>query len=90
MPALYNVTLKKDASADELEKYVVFSDVPAFSSIPYSTTMAKEAAQKQGGTIKHTYTLIKGFTVEYADESVGILESNDHIHVEKDSEVKTQ
>ena len=28
--------------------------------------------------------------VEYPSDSVGALESNDHIHVEQDAEVKTQ
>ena len=28
--------------------------------------------------------------VEYPQDHVGVLESSDHIHVEQDSEVKTQ
>ncbi|KAF7182198.1 hypothetical protein CNMCM7691_001677 [Aspergillus felis] len=51
---------------------------------------AKKAAQEQGGTIKHEFTLIKAFTVEFPEEQVGILETNPHIHVEKDQEVKIQ
>ncbi|KAE8150066.1 hypothetical protein BDV25DRAFT_172435 [Aspergillus avenaceus] len=69
MPRLYNVTLKKDSPAEELER-------------------AKEKARNEGGTIKHEYTLIKGFTVEYPDDQVGVLESSDHVHVEHDGEIK--
>ncbi|KAJ5083989.1 hypothetical protein NUU61_008568 [Penicillium alfredii] len=68
---LYNVTLKKDAPLEELEK-------------------AKSTAQEKGGVIKHEYSLIKGFTVEYPEGHVESLESTDHIHVEQDGEVKTQ
>ncbi|KAL1987815.1 hypothetical protein VTN96DRAFT_2218 [Rasamsonia emersonii] len=68
---LFNVTLKKDASPEELEK-------------------AKQQAKEQGGVIKHEYTLIKGFTVEYPEDQVSVLQSNEHLHVEQDGEVKTQ
>ncbi|RMZ89255.1 hypothetical protein DV736_g3514, partial [Chaetothyriales sp. CBS 134916] len=68
---LYNVTLKENASADELQK-------------------AKEKAKADGGEIKHEFTLIKGFTVEFPDDKVGVLQSNEHVHVEEDREVKTQ
>ncbi|KAI9874373.1 hypothetical protein MMC16_004570 [Acarospora aff. strigata] len=68
---LYNVTLKENASPDELAK-------------------AKETAKDQGGDIKHEFTLIKGFTVDFPADKVNVLESNEHIHVEQDAEVKTQ
>ncbi|OJJ47234.1 hypothetical protein ASPZODRAFT_64808, partial [Penicilliopsis zonata CBS 506.65] len=45
---------------------------------------AKDDAKAAGGIIKHEYSLIKGFTVEYPDNAVRSLESNDHIHVEQD------
>jgi len=51
---------------------------------------AKENAKSSGGEIKHEFTLIKGFTVEFPNDKVGILQTNDHIHVEQDGEVKTQ
>ncbi|KAJ5168449.1 uncharacterized protein N7482_004043 [Penicillium canariense] len=51
---------------------------------------AKDQAREKGGTIKHEYSLIKGFVVEFPDDHVDTLESNDHIHVEQDTEVKTQ
>jgi hypothetical protein len=51
---------------------------------------AKDKAKSEGGDIKHEFTLIKGFTVEFPDEKVGVLQSNDHINVEQDGEVKTQ
>ncbi|BDD60821.1 hypothetical protein MPDQ_007200 [Monascus purpureus] len=68
---LFNVTLKADAPAAELEK-------------------AKEQAKANGGTIRHEYTLIKGFTVEYPEDHAGVLETNEHVHVERDGEVRTQ
>ncbi|KAL4920119.1 hypothetical protein BDW62DRAFT_199207 [Aspergillus aurantiobrunneus] len=51
---------------------------------------AKDDARNKGGIIKHEYTLIKGFTVEYPDDHAETFESSEHIHVEKDAEVKTQ
>ncbi|KAJ9223564.1 hypothetical protein DTO271D3_5894 [Paecilomyces variotii] len=68
---LYNVTLKKDSSPEELQK-------------------AKDQAVQDGGIIKHEYSLIKGFTVEYPEDHVKILQTNDHVHVEQDGEVRTQ
>ncbi|KAI9825067.1 MAG: hypothetical protein M1832_001386 [Thelocarpon impressellum] len=68
---MYNVTLKDNASAQELEK-------------------AKDAAKEQGGTIKHEYTLIKGFTVEFPNDKVHTFQSNEHVNVEADQEVRTQ
>ncbi|KAL8822155.1 MAG: hypothetical protein Q9191_007100 [Dirinaria sp. TL-2023a] len=57
---------------------------------PDELDKAKETAQSKGGVIKHEFSLIKGFTVEYPADAVGALESNDHIHVEQDAEVTTQ
>ncbi|KAL9102130.1 MAG: hypothetical protein Q9163_002691 [Psora crenata] len=51
---------------------------------------AKETAISKGGTVKHEYTLIKGFTVEFPNDTVHTLESNEHIHVEQDGEAKAQ
>jgi len=68
---LFNVTLKENASPDELTK-------------------AKEEAKSQGGEIKHEFTLIKGFTVEFPADKVGVLKTNEYIHVEQDGEVRTQ
>jgi len=68
---LFNVTLKENASPEELTK-------------------AKDKAKADGGQIKHEFTLIKGFTVEFPEDKVGVLQTNEHIHVEQDGEVKTQ
>ncbi|KAK5074794.1 hypothetical protein LTS08_005637 [Lithohypha guttulata] len=68
---VFNVTLKENAPAAELEK-------------------AKQAYKDNGGEIKHEFTLIKGFTVEVPDDKVGVFQSNEHIHVEQDGEVRTQ
>ena len=51
----------------------------------------KEAGPlSEGGEIKHEFTLIKGFTVEYPADHVSVLQSTEHIHVEQDGEVRTQ
>jgi len=68
---LFNVTLKLDASPEELEK-------------------AKEQAKTEGGIIRHEYTLIKGFTVEYPDDHVNVLQTNEFVNVEQDGGVTTQ
>ncbi|THC87822.1 hypothetical protein EYZ11_012736 [Aspergillus tanneri] len=57
-------------------------------SPPEHLAKAKEQVKKEGGTIKHEYTLIKGFTAEYEEGAVRTLETNDHVHVEQDGEVK--
>ncbi|WEW57264.1 hypothetical protein PRK78_002729 [Emydomyces testavorans] len=68
---MFNVTLKPNASADELDK-------------------AKEEARKTGGTIRHEYKLIKGFTVEYPDDHVHVLQSTTYVNVEQDGPAKSQ
>jgi len=68
---LFNVTLKPDASPEELEK-------------------AKEQAKNEGGIIRHEYTLIKGFTVEYPDDHVNVLQTTEFVNVEQDGGVTTQ
>ncbi|MCJ1326598.1 hypothetical protein MMC10_003263 [Thelotrema lepadinum] len=57
---------------------------------PSELEKAKEAATSQGGKITHEYTLMKGFSVEYPAGTVTTLQSNDHVDVEADQEVKTQ
>ncbi|KIV98260.1 hypothetical protein PV10_01927 [Exophiala mesophila] len=57
---------------------------------PDKLSEAKQKAVSDGGVIKHEFTLIKGFTVEFPEDKVGVLQTNDHIHVEQDQEVKTQ
>ncbi|MCJ1359910.1 MAG: hypothetical protein MMC33_009913 [Icmadophila ericetorum] len=57
---------------------------------PAELEKAKESATSSGGKITDEFTLIKGFAVEYPDDHAGVLESNEHVTVEKDSEVKTQ
>ncbi|KAL4785376.1 hypothetical protein BJX76DRAFT_324501 [Aspergillus varians] len=59
-------------------------------SPPEELQKAKAAAQDKGGVIKHEYTLIKGFTVEYPEDLVQTFQSSEHIHVEEDAEVRTQ
>ncbi|KAI1914955.1 hypothetical protein LOZ53_000565 [Ophidiomyces ophidiicola] len=90
---MFNVTLKKEATNEDLEK-------------------AKEEARKTGGTIRHEYKLIKGFTyehlipsidlfgkalttsllfsVEYPDDHVHVLQSTSLVNVEQDGPAKTQ
>ena len=57
---------------------------------PDELTKAKDKAKAEGGEIKHEFTLIKGFTVEFPDDKVGVLKTNEHVNVEMDGEVKTQ
>ncbi|CAF9934192.1 MAG: hypothetical protein ALECFALPRED_005882 [Alectoria fallacina] len=57
---------------------------------PEQIDKAKESAKSQGGTIKHEFTLIKGFTVEFPNETVHTLKTDDHIHVEQDGQARTQ
>ncbi|KAK2874929.1 hypothetical protein FQN49_001930 [Arthroderma sp. PD_2] len=47
---------------------------------------AKESAKKNGGTIRHEYKIIKGFTVEYPNDhnQDDILKSNQYVNVEQD------
>ncbi|OQE23160.1 hypothetical protein PENSTE_c009G07679 [Penicillium steckii] len=59
-------------------------------SPPEELEKAKDQAREKGGTIKHEYSLIKGFTVEYPEDHVDTLQSSDHIHVEADGNVSTQ
>ncbi|KAF2198107.1 hypothetical protein GQ43DRAFT_474844 [Delitschia confertaspora ATCC 74209] len=57
---------------------------------PTELENAKKAVTDKGGKITNEFTLIKGFTAEFPEDSVQALESNEHITVEADSEVKTQ
>ncbi|KAI9798480.1 MAG: hypothetical protein M1833_004746 [Piccolia ochrophora] len=86
---LYNVTLKENAPAEEFEKSAPLH-FGRLSTLLIPFKRAKADAKKQGGTITHEFTLFKGFTVEFAADKVHTLESNEHVDVEPDSEVKTQ
>ncbi|KAF2245501.1 hypothetical protein BU26DRAFT_568080 [Trematosphaeria pertusa] len=57
---------------------------------PEQLENAKKQVQDQGGKVTHEFSLIKGFTAEFPADKVHTLESNDHVTVEADSEVKTQ
>ncbi|KAI2824768.1 hypothetical protein CBS147343_9698 [Aspergillus niger] len=59
-------------------------------SPPEELEKAKKTATDNGGKIVKEFALVKGFVVQYDDEQVSTLESSDHIHVEKDSEVSIQ
>ncbi|KAJ5165129.1 uncharacterized protein N7500_006959 [Penicillium coprophilum] len=51
----------------------------------------KDKATEQGGSIGHEYSLIKGFSVTFPEDSVHSLDSHPHVeNVEADGEVKTQ
>ncbi|KAF7526254.1 hypothetical protein PCG10_004190 [Penicillium crustosum] len=51
---------------------------------------AKETAREKGGVIKHEYSIIKGFTVEFPENTVQTFESTEHVHVEQDGGVTTK
>ncbi|RYP90870.1 hypothetical protein DL770_003008 [Monosporascus sp. CRB-9-2] len=58
---------------------------------PEQVAAAKKHAEDQGGTIRHEYNLIKGFSVEFPKDSVATLESNEHVKtVEQDQEMRIQ
>ncbi|KAJ5865309.1 Proteinase inhibitor propeptide [Penicillium soppii] len=51
----------------------------------------KNEVKKQGGTIDHEYSLIKGFSVTFPESAVHTLENHEHVEtIEADSEVRTQ
>ncbi|KJY01634.1 peptidase inhibitor i9 like protein [Zymoseptoria brevis] len=51
---------------------------------------AKKQVQEQGGKIVEEFTLVKAFTAEFPADTVNTLQTNDHVTVEDDGEVKTQ
>ncbi|CDM34443.1 hypothetical protein DTO013E5_4952 [Penicillium roqueforti] len=48
---------------------------------------AKAFAREKGGVIRHEYSIIKGFTVEFPDDTVQTLKSTEHVHIEQDGAV---
>ncbi|KAF2736787.1 hypothetical protein EJ04DRAFT_510890 [Polyplosphaeria fusca] len=70
--------------------------MPAFNvtlksgASPSELESAKKKVTDEGGKIINEFTLIKGFTAEFPADAVHTLETNDHVTVEADSEVKTQ
>ncbi|PLB55821.1 hypothetical protein P170DRAFT_506333 [Aspergillus steynii IBT 23096] len=68
----------------------VFNVTLKKDSPPEELQKAKEQVKKEGGSIKHEYTLIKGFTAEYPDDQVKTLETTEHVHVEQDGEIRIQ
>ncbi|KAJ5199075.1 hypothetical protein N7491_000362 [Penicillium cf. griseofulvum] len=51
----------------------------------------KDHAKEQGGSIQHEYTLIKGFSVTFPEDTIQILEAHPHVeNVEADGEMRTQ
>ncbi|MCJ1464987.1 hypothetical protein MMC07_003602 [Pseudocyphellaria aurata] len=59
-------------------------------SSPDELVKAKEKATSQGGVIKHEFTLYPGFTVEFPDDKINVLETDQHLNVEQDGVVTTQ
>ncbi|KAF2010431.1 hypothetical protein BU24DRAFT_427561 [Aaosphaeria arxii CBS 175.79] len=57
---------------------------------PDELEAAKKKVTDQGGKIINEFSLIKGFTAEFPADKVNALETNEHITVEADGEVKTQ
>ncbi|KAL8697729.1 MAG: hypothetical protein Q9224_002170 [Gallowayella concinna] len=86
---MYNITLKDGASPDQLSKFGLCAQ-ELQNLLANHGNRAKDDAKNQGGEIKHEFTLIKGFTVEFPADRVTTLETNEHIHVEQDGQVKTQ
>ncbi|KAF2713112.1 hypothetical protein K504DRAFT_461690 [Pleomassaria siparia CBS 279.74] len=57
---------------------------------PEELEAAKKKVTDSGGKIVNEFKLIKGFTAEFPKDAVHSLETNDHVTVEADGEVKTQ
>ncbi|KAH7133491.1 hypothetical protein EDB81DRAFT_804134 [Dactylonectria macrodidyma] len=58
---------------------------------PEQIQSAKDHAVEQGGKIEHEYSLIKGFSVSFPQDSITTLESHEHVKaVEADQPVHTQ
>ncbi|CAG8042860.1 unnamed protein product [Penicillium salamii] len=61
------------------------------NATPEEVQAVKQHAKDQGGEIKHEYTLIKGFSVSFPEDTVTTLESHEHVdNVELDQEATTQ
>ncbi|KAK4553723.1 hypothetical protein LTR86_009221 [Recurvomyces mirabilis] len=87
MPQI-NVSLKDGASADQLDAYVLHI-LPSTSRYLIHHS-AKKQVTDQGGKIVNEFKLIKGFTASFPDDKVHTLQSNEHLNVENDGQVKTQ
>ncbi|KAK3651116.1 hypothetical protein LTR56_005880 [Elasticomyces elasticus] len=79
MPSI-NVSLKDGASAEQLDACVKYP----------RALVAKKQVTEQGGKIINEFKLIKGFTAEFPEDKVHTLQSNEHLNVENDGQVKTQ
>ncbi|KAF2747904.1 hypothetical protein M011DRAFT_486298 [Sporormia fimetaria CBS 119925] len=51
---------------------------------------AKKKVTDQGGKITNEFTIIPGFTAEFPEDKISVLQSDDKLNVEPDSEVRTQ
>lgn len=56
----------------------------------YAVYRAKNNVREQGGKITDEYRLIKGFRAEFPEGTAHTLETNEHLDVENDGEVRTQ
>ncbi|KAJ5329880.1 hypothetical protein N7541_005663 [Penicillium brevicompactum] len=58
---------------------------------PEELEKAKADLREKGGIIRHEYSIIKGFTIEFPDDIAQTLtlESTPHVHVERDGAVET-
>ncbi|KAJ5380459.1 uncharacterized protein N7496_002887 [Penicillium cataractarum] len=100
MPLSYNVTLKPDASPEKLEA-AKEEAIGKGGTIQHEYSLIKGFVF----VTRHDIILLWAYllslvrfnantsspsSVEFPDDHVDTLESNDHVHVEKDAEVKTQ
>ncbi|KAI6359066.1 hypothetical protein MCOR25_007162 [Pyricularia grisea] len=85
---LQHLTFTKiTSSTAKMPTYIVTCKEDA---TPEQVAQAKKHAEEQGGKIGHSLDIIKGFSVEFPEDSVSTLESHEHVKaVEKDQEVKT-
>ena len=95
----YQISLKENASEDELEKYVLILSYLStevffpfyFLLIEQLRSRAKQKVLDQGGRITQEFTLIKGFALVLAQQSLTLLSDADCAHrVEFDDDVVLQ
>lgn len=83
------VTLKENVSAEELTKAKEKAKSDG-GEIKHEFTLIKgfTYAILHSCAFPHMTDIIS--SVEFPDDKVGVLQTNEHIHVEQDGEVKTQ
>jgi len=83
------VTLKENASPEELNKAKEKAKIDG-GVIKHEFTLIKGFTSVEANPLRLISADGGDCSVEFPADQVGILETNEHIHVEEDAEVKTQ